>query len=387
MTLLRLLLIVVALIAAQTGPSSAQHATQSGLAPTTNRGAPWKLGYVETGSFVNYAATLANLAYALKDMGWIGSVEGLPYAPQQTNSRIIWDWLATHGDSPYIHFVKDGYYSYDGLRGADVKAASLPIINRLKTTNDIDLMLVMGTDAGQTMAVNEHRIPQIVMSTSNAVQAKIVKSAEDPGYEHVWAHMDPLRYRRQIDIFYDIFRFRTLGVVYDNDTAGKSFAAIEDLEAAARAKGFQIAREFVAQPQKYGADKQRFYADLRAAHERLAQRSDAVYFGLFIGIDPLHLPEVFAPLTQSRTPVFAQQANDVRTGALMSLARLDFKGVGRFNAETIAKVFNGQRLRTIPQVFENSPNIIINLEVAKAIGYRPRFDVLLAADELVAKIQ
>ena len=66
----------------------------------------------------------------------------------------------------------------------------------------------------------------------------------------------------------------------------------------------------------------------------------------------------------------------------MSVARADFKGIGRFGAETIHKVMQGARPRDLEQVFENSPNIILNLEVARAIGYQPRFEILLVADEV-----
>ncbi len=367
--------------------AAAQSGRDATLAPRTNHGKPFKIGYLETRPFVNYAATLANLVDALKDTGWLKTTETVPYQPQQTDARVIWNWLSAQKNEPFVEFVKDGFYTYDGLQGAEVKAASAKLIDRLKTKSDIDLMLVMGTDAGVALAVDDHQTPAIVMSTSNAVEAGIVKSAGYSKRDHVWAHMDPLRYRRQIDIFYDVFRFKKLGVVYDDDLAGRTFAAIQDLEAAAAVKGFEIVREYVKQPQKYGERKEAFYRDLEAAHARLAASSDAVYFGLFIGIDAKRLPAIFAPLSKSGIPVFAQQATDVRDGALLSLARVDFKGVGRFNAEAMARALNGVPLSKIPQIYENSPNIIMNLEVATRIGFRPRFELLLVADELIAKIR
>jgi ABC-type uncharacterized transport system substrate-binding protein len=371
-----------------TAPAFAQQNLDPALAPRTNNGKPWKIGYLEQQPFVNYAATLVNVVRALKDMGWISTVDGLPYAPDQLDTVAMWEWLSSQPMGPYIEFVKDGYYTYKGLKGPDIAKGAEPIIKRLKETKDIDMIMAMGTAPGRTMAVDAHKVPVVVMSTSNAVQAGIIKSVEDPGKDHVWAHMDPYRYRRQIEIFHDIFRFKKLGIAYDDDKPGRSFAAVDDVEAAAKEKGFEIVREIVKQPGKYGENKEDFYRDLVAAHTRLASKVDAVYFGLFIGIEPFRQPEVFAPLVASKIPVFAQQAPlDVKYGALMSLARADFKGVGRFNAEAMVKILNGTSPRKIPQVYENSPNIILNVEVAKAIGYKPRFEILLVADELFQKVE
>lgn len=384
--LVPLILIASALVSL---PARAQQKNlDPALAPKTNNGKPWRIAYLETRPFVNYAATLVNMVRALKDMGWIDSTEGLPYVTNQLDTKEMWNWLATNKKGPYLEFVADAYYTYEGLKGPEIKEAAKPIIKRLKETKDIDIIMAMGTDSGRTMAVDDHKVPVIVMSTSNAVQAGIIKSVEDPGKDHVWAHMDPYRYRRQIEIFHDIFKFKKLGIAYDDDKPGKSFAAVDDVEEAAKAKGFEIVREIVKQPQKYGENKEDFYRDLIAAHTRLAEKVDAVYFGLFIGIEPQRQPEVFAPLVAKKIPVFAQQAPlDVRYGALMSLARADFKGVGRFNAEAMVRILNGTSPRKIPQVFENSPNIMMNVEVAKAIGYKPRFEILLVADELVEKVE
>lgn len=346
---------------------------------------PWRLGYVETKPFINYAATLANLVYALADMGLISTVADLPYTPEQVDTRVLWDFLASRDLGPRITFVADAYYSFGDLKGAQFGAATAPIVDRLRDKRDIDLLIVMGTDAGKALAAGDHRTPTLVFSTSNAVKAGIIAAVEDSGKDHVWAHMDPQRYRRQLEIFHDIFAFERLGIAYEDTPGGRTFAALEDVEAVARERGFTIVRERVQQPSPGRMEE--FYAELAAANQRLAKQVDATYFGLFIGIDPRRLPEVLAPFIARGIPVFAQQApDDVRHGALMSVARADFKGIGRFGAETIRKVMQGTKPRDLEQVFENSPNIILNLAVARAIGYQPRFEILLVADEVFQEL-
>jgi len=49
----------------------------------------------------------------------------------------------------------------------------------------------------------------------------------------------------------------------------------------------------------------------------------------------------------------------------------------------MVRILKGESPAKVRQIYENSPNIIINLDVAKEIAYRPRFDLLLGADQLV----
>ena len=64
----------------------------------------------------------------------------------------------------------------------------------------------------------------------------------------------------------------------------------------------------------------------------------------------------------------------------------DFKYVGHFYAEIIAKIFNGAQPRQLDLIFEDPPKIAINLKTAEIIGYDPPVDVLGAADEIYQEI-
>lgn len=364
--------------------SIAQSSTPSALSPvTTASGAPWRIAYIETRPFANYAATLANLVTALHRMGWIKSIEGLPYTKGQIDSKIIWDWLAQKTDEPYLKFGENDFYTFDKLKSTEYSEYAKKIAQQINQSKNTDLVLIMGTESAKEVLRYGLNVPALSMSTSNAVQAGIVRGAEFSGNDLVWAHMDPYRYKRQVDIFYDIFKFKTLGIVVDNDVAGRSFAAIDDVIEVALQRNFRIVVENVGQPEKYGKNQQQFVTDMEAANARLASKVDAVYVGLFIGSDPKQLSKVLAPLINNKIPVFAQQANDVNNGALMSLARQNFSGVGNFGAKAMIRILKGELPSQISQIYENSPNIIINLDVAKAIGYRPRFELLLGADQIV----
>ena len=71
----------------------------------------------------------------------------------------------------------------------------------------------------------------------------------------------------------------------------------------------------------------------------------------------------------------------------MSISALNFHLQGYFHADAIAKVFNGAKPRELNMVLEDPPNIAINMEVAKKIGYKPSIDVLNVADTIISKIE
>jgi ABC-type uncharacterized transport system substrate-binding protein len=195
--------------------------------------------------------------------------------------------------------------------------------------------------------------------------------------------MDPYRFKRQIEIFYDVFKFKSLGVVFDDDVAGRNFAAIDDVMEIAKEYKFKVVTENIQQSPKYGANKAQFSVDLEDAYARLATKVDAIYVGLFVGRDPNLMPQILSPLTKKKIPVFAQQSSDVSSGALMALTRQSFAALGGFNSRAMVRILKGEQASNVSQIYEDSPNIMINLDVAKAIGFRPRFELLLAADKII----
>ncbi|WP_346355611.1 ABC transporter substrate binding protein [Azotosporobacter soli] len=343
-----------------------------------------RVAYCESGEFANYASTLAGLAEGLQEAGLIGSTQGLPYQDGQSDSRSIWNWLAAQPSGAALAFVPDGYYSFAHRSKEEQTALQEEIIERLNR-GDIDLLIVMGTQAGQALANNRHHVPTFIFSTSNAVQAGIISSATDSGYEHVWAHMDPARYQRQLEVFHDLIPFKKLGLVYEPSLDGRAFAAVADVESVAEKRGFTLVRAFVSDRQ---ANKETFRREMLAAHQWLADQGvDAVYSTLYFDRDISRMAESFAPLYAKKIPVFAQQgAAEVRAGALLSVSRADFRGIGRFGAQAMREVLQGKTPRQLAQVYENTPNIVLNMEVAEKIAYAPSFDILLAADRIYSSI-
>lgn len=350
--------------------------------PHDNGGKKWRIAYCEPEPFVNYASTFYNLIMGLKEMGWLVNIDELPYTKGQNETESMWKWLSEHDTGPYIEFIKDGFYTFFKLEGKKLEEVKANMISRLNQKKDIDLVLAMGTGAGKTLANNKHSVPTLVLSTSNAVQSGIIKSVEDSGSPHLWAHMNPYRYRRQIEVFHDSFKFKKIGIVYEDTQAGRSYAAIEDMEQVAKEKGFEIISHNVVDANTEECSKQ-----LMDAYKSLAGKVDAMYMSVYTWRDVKKLPQYLEPFFEKKLPVFSQQGEaEVKYGALMSVYRADYKGIGSFAADTVTKVLCGTPPQKLPQVFEDTPSIVLNLETAKRIGFKPPFKMLLIADNIYTTI-
>ncbi len=347
-------------------------------APKNNKGKKWRIGYYEGGPYQNYPMVLKSIINGLVELKWIKPLT-VPKFQDPDDSRIMWEWLASQAQSRYIVFVKDAYWSsnWDDSLLAEAKKN---VISRLKNDRDIDLMIAMGTKAGQDLANKEHSVPTLVCSSTDPLGAGIVKSVGDSGYNHVHARLDPTLHQRQIQLFHNIIGFKTLGVAYENTVAGRSYAAIEDIEKVAKERKFKVLRCYTKDDIP---DLKEAESSVVKCYEALADKADAIFVTIQRGVNPGNMKKLLRPIIKNKVPTFSQGgSSEVKHGVLFSIAQSEFKYVGKFHAETMVKVFNGARPRDITQVFEDPSKIAINLETAVKISYDPPIDILVAADEM-----
>jgi hypothetical protein len=227
-------------------------------------------------------------------------------------------------------------------------------------------------------------VPTIVISTSNPLQAGIIKSPQDSGFDHLHAQIDPTRYERQVRLFHDVIGFQRLGLVYENTPAGRGYAAVDDVEKVAREEGFEV----VHYEDTFDIDDLDLaYTRLVKAMNTLAPKVDAFYITANRGIQESRMDSILAPVFKYKLPTFSQSGSrEVELGVLMSISQAGHKYIGMFYASTIGKIINGAVPRYLTQIYEEPPKIALNLETAKRIDYNPPFDILLSADEIYEKI-
>ena len=347
-------------------------------APKLNKGRQWRIAYYEGGEYIEYKTTLIATIKGLMKTGWIEPAE-IPDFPGE-GTKSLWIWFSKNLKSKYLLFYKHTHYTCswkDDIRKKTVNT----IINRLNwKVKDIDLIIAMGTWAAEDLANGRHKTPTIAMAVSDALSAGIIKSYEDSGYDHLHARVDPLRYERQIQIFHDIIGFQKLGIIYEDTVRGKSYASVDKVEKVAKEKGFEIVRCFIP---KGVEDKKIAEESVKKCFASLCNQVDAIYVTLHMGINKNSLPALVKIANEKDIPTFSQAGSEeVKAGLLMSISQAEFKYIGQYYADTIAKIFNGAKPRQLSQFFEEPSKIAINLKTAEQIGYDPPIDILSAADEI-----
>ncbi|MBX9936653.1 MAG: hypothetical protein K2Y10_08665 [Burkholderiaceae bacterium] len=351
--------------------------------PKAKPGGKWKIAYYEGGQYPDYEVILKATVRGMVALGWIQPLD----IPEHNNSTPggFWAYLVKNAKSRYVEFVPDGYYSagnFDRDLRPKVKAE---LLGRLANKRDIDLVIAMGTWAGQDLANDQHQVPVVVASTSDPIGSHIVTSAQDSGRDHIHAKVEPDRYARQIELFHDIIGFHKLGLVYEDSPEGRTFAAVDAIERTAKARKFEVVRclaPFNDVPQ------QEAEAKVVACYEKLSKEVDAVYLTVHRGLNSQSLPKVVKPLLRYQRPSFSMLGEgEVKRGVLMSVAQGNYTYVGHFHAETIARIFNGAKPRQLSQIWLAPAKIALNLKVAEAISYDPPVDILLACDDIFQKIE
>ena len=377
-------LIFLAFFLALTAAASSVNAVMPGelLDPVLNHGEKWRVGYIEGGHYNDYPPILKAMITSLARLGWI-EADSLDCLDQADTTQQVWQCLTQQIHSDYIEFLPDAFWSADWIAGRREQNRR-EFIARSNLLGDIDLMIAMGTWAGQDLANNQHKTPTIVLSTSNAISSGIIKSVEDSGFDHIHAKIDPTRYARQVRLFYDVVGFKKLGIVYEDTLEGRSYAGMEQIEPVARELGFTIVP---CNAPFSGVSLAEAEQAVVQCHEKLAPKVDAIYITIHRGVNKKNMHNLLEPLFKYRVPNFAMGTlYEVRYGALMSMAQPNFNHAGDFAAKTAAKIFNGVSPGNISQILEDPHRIIVNIEAAKKIGFDFPMDILGGADEIVEKI-
>jgi len=342
--------------------------------PSAQISKKWHIGYLEGGNYKDYQKVLIATVEGLIGMGWIEKIS-IPEQENKDDNSNLWAWLAANAKSKYLEFAADAYYS-DSWKTDQREHNKKILLNRLREAKDIDLMLALGTWAGQDLANNEHSVPTVVCSVTDAIASKIVKSVSDSGYDHVHARLDPTRYERQLRSFHEVIGFKKLGVAFENTEVGRSYAAMSDIEKVAKERKFEIvACHFKA----HDVSKEDAEAGVIKCAGELAPKIDAFYLTSSSGITPKSLPKLLEPMTAHKVPTFSQTGiDDVKRGVLLSVSQQqNLKYVGMFQAQIIAKIINGAKPRDLEMVYETPMKSAFNAATAKKISLKSEIYELL----------
>ena len=367
--------LVLAAALALAGVSSA---TPHSTAPASPPHERWRIAYVESGDYVDYPLTLAETVDGLELLGW------LQYAqprPEGLSGPELWNWLSENTESPWLEFVADAYWRPGNFEAEQRAPMRKAISERLNSKGDIDLVIAMGTWAGQDMRELGPPVPTIVGSVSDAIASGIADSQHDSGRDNLHARIEPERYQRQLRLFHEIVGFDSLGLVYEDSEEGRSYGAVAAAEQVARELNFRL--EHCHAPSANIALEKATENAVNCYSQLAGRHVGAVYVTTHRGVTEKSVEQIANTLLEARIPSFSMAGSrEVKKGLLMSIAQADISHVGLFHAETIARTLNGALPRELSQLWVAPPKIALNLSTSRRIGFDPPVDILLAADEV-----
>jgi ABC-type uncharacterized transport system substrate-binding protein len=335
---------------------------------------PIRVGYVEGEAYAPFSYNLSGIALGLQELKLIS---GYDLSIDEPDARKIWDTLARSDSKGKFQFVRDMFFSMKTMDEADYA--------RMVNSADVDILIVMGTVAGLYMRDHEQQNDFMVFASADAIQAGIIKSETERHISNSFACVDTQRLRRQIDVAYQMFKFRKIGVVYENSAAAYAYSGIGHLRDASKAEGFEVVERNVDESRN-AADDERYYAELKAAYASLIEEGiDALYITPATTADE-KIPWLLEDVVASKILTISQVGEDqVRSGALFGVTVDDPLDQGRFAARRLAAYMNGTPLREMSQVYEIVPRMYLNYDVCRKTGIKLTFLQLLSMDRIFAE--
>lgn len=198
----------------------------------------WRIAYVEGGPFVDYQKILRGIALGLQRMGLIENGD-VPVPENSEDVSAMWAWLSANAGGTDAA-LPSGRLLFGGLGRRN------PAGKPRKTAHSHQGAAGCGYGAclrylgGQDLASADIDIPVVVASVTNAVEAGIIPSVEDSGRDNLVAVIEPERFKHQVMLFHDIFKFKKLGIAYEDSSSGRSSIALNELESASRELGVEL---------------------------------------------------------------------------------------------------------------------------------------------------
>ncbi|WP_051309032.1 ABC transporter substrate-binding protein [Desulfogranum japonicum] len=343
--------------------------------PKLNDGKKWRIAYYEGGPYSDYTEEMRTLVHGLIDLGWLPDIDPPEYHKEMPKPYI--EWLHTI-KSPYLSFKPENCYSANWDKQLRLTCRN-ELLKKLKNS-EIDLVIAMGTWAGIDLANNEHKVPVLVLSTSDPIEAGIIRSAEDSGLDHVTARVDPNRYLRQLRMFHRIAGFSTLGIAFEDTPDGRTYSAMDEVQTIAKEMNFKIrtCKVFDTTPDTQKSDR-----SCLACYRELSENVDAVYVTGLTCVDR-KAKEIADIFISKRIPSFSMVGSKfVKEGMLFSISSdSGYAAKGKYNANKIGEILNGTTPRVLNQICEDPLEIAVNIKTAQKIHFSIPGGILKIAAEI-----
>ncbi len=345
---------------------------------------PVKVAVFQAGSYRDFQKVFFQTVLALTEDGLIKNIS-TPLSPD-----FIFDIndnyknLAERTSGGCLEFLEDGLY--DGKWEDElIKENEVKLKARIKEKKDVDMIWALGTLAGKILADPSLGVPVLVMTSTDPESAGIIGPGEFSNKKNIHVQKEVGRYHSELKLFYDIFKFKNLGVIIDDDDANLAGQAYPIILQTAKELNFKLN---VCRGPVIGVDDSIAQLAFSKCVATLAEKSDAVYIPMGNGASPTDMYFQIKPLIDNGIPTFSQTGvNEVEMGVLLSLSDSDLESSGRFEADVIKKILHGQKPEEISQYYYAPLSLSLNLQTAILIEWNPTFEVLIAVDKVFQTIK
>lgn len=342
-----------------------------------------KVATVQAGSYSDFQKVFLQTALALSKDGLIRS-DLSPLTPDfnfDVGDNYLKFAKSTKGGC--FEFLEDGFY--DGKWDLKlIKQNTEALKKRIKEKGDVDLVWALGTVAGQDFADPSLNIPVMVMTCTDPENSGIIGPGEFSDKKNIHVQKEVDRYKSELQMFYDIFKFKNLGVIFDDNEEnllGQAYPIVKDLS---RQLGFNLK---ICQGPVIDDNHEKAQLAFSKCAQELAKVSDAVYIPMGNGASESDLFTQIKPLLDNEIPTFSQTGSkEVEMGVLLSLSN-NLEQSGIFEAEVAKKIYQGIAPEKISQYYYAPLSLSLNLQTALLIEWKPSFEVLIAVDQVFQNIK
>ncbi len=327
-------------------------------------GHKWRIAYYQGGPIPFYSNIYKEILIELMRHGLIDSAP-LPEKALATELP-FWNWLCNDVRSDYLEFLPSNGYSasWNMDKRKEVRSELLQKLAR----GEIDLVIAMGTWAGEDLVNDSHSVPTLVMSAAHFEKTGLIKSVDDSGFDHVSVEIDPTFAERQLRMFQRVTGFKKLGVAYENTDEGHRYSTIKSLEKVASDRNFTLN---LCEVLDTTDDREKSRASCLSCFQELAANSDAIYISALLCAD--EEIDALATLFKEKK-IFSYSfygSQHVKKGILLGAsAAAGYEIYGRHNSEKIMAVMAGTKPRALKQVVELPFFLSINTATAEAIDFK-----------------
>ncbi|MBR5420189.1 MAG: hypothetical protein IK115_03465 [Lachnospiraceae bacterium] len=349
---------------------------------TKEDGSHYRLAYVDYDEYLPASRQLFYILKGLEESGWIkeGSlpftIDDINKNDMSTQQMVETLWQTDLGE--YIEFA-EGTFFYLGYDDEAVIAETLTE----RAGKDVDLVITFGTSAGVFVKELGLPVPMVDFSATDPVASGIIDSAtEGSGNPNVWAQVEQNLLLRQLKYYDSLKHFNRLGIIVYGD---EIISGVPDIKRASEELGFELVMHHIdEQPRETKEELDAYYAMVRREFINIAKENiDAFFLTVDLVNDLDRLEDILQPLYMKAIPVYCMDDPEtVRNGALMIISAYDFDNVGRFVADAIVKILDGQEAGSLPCTYTSAPSIYVNYTVAQLIHYPLEFDFLTACDKI-----